>query len=730
MSRLIIVSNRLPVTVSKQRGKLTFTKSVGGVATGLGSIYKGLKSLWVGWPGITDDELTQEEKAEIARRLEEENCYPVFFSREHMRNYYYGFCNKTIWPLFHYFYIYMEYDYESYLCYQEINRRFCQELMKVADEDDLIWVQDYHLMLLPRMIRESIPEATIGFFLHIPFPNYEVFRLLPVREEILKGLLGADLVGFHTFDYALHFLNSVMYLLGHEHTMGEIEVEGRIVKVDTFPMGIDYERFANSINNRRVKKELERLKRRVGERKILLSVDRLDYTKGIVHRLQAFELFLEENPQYLEKVTLIMVAVPTRTGVEHYMNLKREVDELVGRINGRFSTVGWNPVWYLYRSIPFEALSVLYNAADVALVTPLRDGMNLIAKEFLACKENTARGVLVLSEFAGAAKELGEAILVNPNDVVGLARAIKEAVEMPEEEQVERNRAMQERLRRYTVKRWASDFLESLIKAGRKQRGFALMKVNTYIRQEFVERFKKAEKRLILLDYDGTLVPFADRPEKAVPDADLLGMLQRLSELSQVVIISGRSRDVLDRWFCNLRIGLVAEHGAWIKEDGNWRLIAPIKSDWKDQIRPIMELFVDRTPGSFIEEKEFSIAWHYRKADVELGALRARELKNTLLQFTTNLGLGVIEGSKVVEVRNMEINKGRAASSWMEKDNWSFILCAGDDWTDEDMFEVMPENAISIKVGVRSTGAKYIVDSHRELRAILSSLAECCHEEQ
>ncbi|BAT71635.1 alpha,alpha-trehalose-phosphate synthase (UDP-forming) [Thermosulfidibacter takaii ABI70S6] len=725
MNRLIIVSNRLPVTVTRNKRELVFTRSAGGLATGLGSIYKDLKSIWIGWPGINEEDITDEEKKFIANKLETENCYPVFLTREEVGLYYYGFCNKTIWPLFHYFYLYMEYDEDSFEAYKRINKKFCDVVASVAQEDDLIWVHDYHLMLAPRMLREKLEDATIGFFLHIPFPAYEVYRLLPRRTEIIQGLLGADLIGFHTYDYALHFINTVTYLLGYEHSMGEIEVGNRIVKVDAFPMGIDYYRFASSVNKPRVKRELSKLKRTLKDKKLILSVDRLDYTKGILHRLQGFELFLENNPQFLEKVILLMVAVPTRTGVEHYMNLKREVEETVGRINGRFGTVGWTPIWYLYRSVPFETLCTMYAAADVALVTPLRDGMNLVAKEYLATKDSTSDGVLVLSEFAGAAKELGEAILVNPNDVVALSQAIKLALEMPPNDKIEKNRLMQERLKRYTVKRWASDFIETLIRVSRKQKGLVLMRVNRFIQEDFRKRFMEAQKRLLLLDYDGTLVPFADRPEKAVPDYELKDLLKKLSEKSLVVIISGRNRRILDQWFGDLDIGLVAEHGVWIKEpNSDWKLLEPVTNQWMDQIRPILELFVDRTPGSFIEEKEFALAWHYRKADPELATVRARELKGTLMQLAINLNLDIIEGNKVLEIRNANINKGKAALYWMSKDNWDFLFSAGDDWTDEDMFQIMPETAITVKVGATSTKAKYIVESYKELRKILKEFVE------
>ena len=725
MGKLVIVSNRLPISVVKKRDTLTFTHSVGGLATGLGSVYKRFESVWVGWPGITLENISDEERRYIEEELKKENMYPVFLSSSEVGYYYSGFCNKTLWPLFHYFYLYMEYHQEYYEYYERVNKKFCEAILEIASEEDFIWVHDYHLLLLPKMLRQSLENVSIGFFLHIPFPSFEVYRLLPKREALLEGLLGADLVGFHTYDYALHFISSVTYLLGYEQHFGEILVENREVKVDAFPMGIDYERFANAYKDGKISKEIARLKKRLEGFKIILSVDRLDYTKGIPQRIEALDKLFEKYPEYIGKVVMIIVATPTRTGVEHYMELKKYVDELVGRVNGKYSTVGWTPIWYLYRSLPFRNLSVLYNVADVALVTPLRDGMNLIAKEFLAAKERSGKGVLALSESAGASKELGEAIIVNPNDVDELTEAIRQALEMPEEEQIERNRIMQERLKRYTVSRWALDFVDELKGMRELQVTATVKRVDFRIMREFMNKFALSSRRLLFLDYDGTLVPFVTRPERAVPDAELRELLKRLSNFSELVIISGRPRDILDRWFGDLDIGLIAEHGVWIKKrGGEWTLTEPLSAEWKEQIKPIMELFVDRTPGSFIEEKEYSLSWHYRKADPNLAAVRARELKNTLLQLVANLNLGVMEGNKVLEVKDVRINKGRAARMWLMEGGWNFIFAAGDDTTDEDLFAVLPDNALSVKVGVRRTRAKYAVRSYMELREILRSFVE------
>jgi len=723
MSRLLVISNRLPISVTRVRNELHFNRSVGGLATGLESFYKSCESLWIGWPGIAWKTVKGAER-EIETKLMSENCHPIFLSKRQVEQYYYGFSNRIVWPLFNYFPTYAIYNKAFWKAYIEVNKVFCETVVKIAQPDDRIWVHDYHLMLLPKLIREILPQATIGFFLHTPFPSFELFRLFPWRTSILEGILGADLVGFHTYDYVRYFLDSVHRILGYEHTFGQLTPGNRVVKVDAFPMGIDYERFARTAHDADVQKEMNRIRKKVGKRKMILSVDRLDYTKGIVQRLEAFDLFLRNNPEYRKKTTFILVAVPSRTKVERYRLLKRQLDELVGRINGKYGTIDWIPVWYLYRSLPFHKLVALYSAADVALVTPLRDGMNLIAKEFIATK-NDGGGVLILSEMAGAAQELGEALIVNPNDKAELIKALKYALTMPVKEQRARNRILQKRLQRYNVTRWAQDFMDGLSAAKKLQQERNARKLMAGIRKKLIDDYVKSANRLILLDYDGTLVPFRKRPQEARPDAELLTLLQALAQHPQneVVIISGRGRDTLDKWFEDLKVDLVGEHGAWIKEkETAWEIIEPLKKDWKKQIRPTLELYVDRTPGSFIEEKEFSLIWHYRKVDPELASVRAKELENVLLHITTNLPLEVVKGNKVIEVKNAGIHKGRAVLHWISKKKWDFILAIGDDVTDEDMFAVLPESAYSIKVGLGSSQAKFNLDSVTDIRLLLKQL--------
>ncbi|MHC4517515.1 MAG: bifunctional alpha,alpha-trehalose-phosphate synthase (UDP-forming)/trehalose-phosphatase [Planctomycetota bacterium] len=724
MGKLIVAANRLPISVSKREGQFHFRQSPGGLAVGLASLPESMERLWLGWPGISSEPLRPDEKQHIREKLEDQDSVPVFLSQRQIDQYYLGFCNKTIWPLFHYFPVRTVFEQRFWKSYQQVNHVFCDEVLKVAQPGDTVWVHDFQLMLLPRLLREKIPELAIGYFHHIPWPSFELFRLLPWREDVLEGLLGADLVGFHSYDYVRHFLSSVSRIAGLEHMLGQVHVHNRIAKVDAFPMGIDYDKYAGAIHEADVKKEVDRIYETVGKRQIIFSVDRLDYTKGIIERLEAFDWFLSTHPEYREKVTLIIVAVPSRSGIEDYKQLRGHLEQLVGRVNGEHGTIGYMPVWYLYRFMPFHKLTALYNAADVALITPLRDGMNLIAKEFLATKTD-GRGVLILSEMTGAASELGEALVVNANDKAAIVRAIKEALEMPLGEQRERNRVMQERLRRYGIERWSTDFIHALTEIKAKQQDVSVRKLSAQGLETLGEEYAGAAKRLLLLDYDGTLVGFKGRPAQAGPDPEIIEILNTLGgdERNTLTIISGRDRDTLEKWLGDLPVQIIAEHGGWLRERSrNWRSFQPVSEDWKLTIRPILDLFSDRTPGSMVEDKDCSLVWHYRRAEPALAEVRTHELRDTLVNLTENMDVGVFEGSKILEVRKQGINKGRAAEHLIEQDDWQFLLAAGDDYTDEEMFAVMPEKAYSIKVGSSISKARFNVDTVQNVRDLLRQL--------
>lgn len=726
--RMLLVSNRLPVTIKREDGEIALVPSSGGLATALRSLERNGERLWIGWPGA----VPRKDRPEVERRLTEElQCVPVFLSERLTERYYEGFSNRTVWPLFHSFPSVTRYSAQEWDAYQDANMRFCERIVKLAKPDDMIWVQDYQLMLLPQYLRERLPGASIGFFLHIPFPHFEILRLLPRHREIMNSLLHSDLIGFHTHDYAQEFLGSARRLLGHNNMLGQIMIGPRIVQVDVFPIGIDFHAFSESARSNEVRTGIAGTRETVGEGKLIFSVSRLDYTKGIVQSLAGFETFLESSPEWREKVVYLLVVVPSRERVERYASLKREIDELIGKINSKYGTLNWTPIRYIYRSLDARELVALYGASDVALITPLRDGMNLIAKEYLASR-NDEKGVLILSEMAGAAQEMLEALIVNPNDPDEVARLIGSALDMPADEQIRRNRLMRQRLETYDVQWWVNKFVTRLeeVHAASKQLEVKILDAKT--REKMLQEFAAAERRLIVLDYDGTLVPFAITPDLAFPDAQLLEDLSALQAFprTQVVLLSSRDRHSLEKWFGGLDIMIVGEHGAWMRErkGAEWTATVTESQDyWKKEVRPVFELYVDRIPGSFIEEKDFSLVWHYRRANSEAGWSAAKDLLDTLTNVAANLGVQVLPSSKAVELKTSEMSKGLFFSKYLKPEAVQFILAAGDDWKDEDLFAVLPASAYSIRVGVSASKARYNVRSVNEMRDLLTKLKGIQH---
>jgi trehalose 6-phosphate synthase/phosphatase len=733
--RLLVVSNRLPIVTAEEKGQIVFRESAGGLVSGISAYLDSLRGSsfvrpeyeWVGWPGVTIEDPAK--RSWVTEALAQFNAHPVFLSENVMDKFYHGFCNKTIWPLFHYFPPYAVYEEGLYTHYQAVNRIFCEVVTRVMRPDDLVWIHDYHLMLLPKLLRDQNPSARIGFFLHIPFPSFEMFRLLPMawRTEILEGLLGADLIGFHSYEYTEYFLRCVLRVLGHEHHTGRLLLPNHLVQVDTFPMGVDFHKFHAAAAHPRECPTDEVSWETLKEFKIVLSVDRLDYTKGILNRLRGYELFLEKNPAWHKKVVLVLVVVPSRVGVDQYQQIKKQIDEYVGRINGKFSTVGWTPVLYQYKFLPFEPLVSLYAASHVALITPLRDGMNLVAKEYLASRTDKT-GVLVLSETAGASKELGEAVIINPNNAEEIAAGLKTAMEMPEAEQIRRNEIMQSRLQRYDVVRWAEDFLNQLPAVKVEQERLRPRPLGAEARQRLIEDFVQASHRTIFLDYDGTLAPFVDAPEDARPEPDLLALVRDLAQngSNEVVLVSGRDMDTMQDWFGDLGVALVAEHGAWIRtRDRDWQLTRPLDNAWKPAILPILQTYADRLPGAFVEEKQCSVVWHYRRADPELASVCVKDLVDSLVSFTANIDVQILQGSKVVEVRSGGVNKGATATAFLPADRADdFVLAIGDDWTDEELFHALPGTAFSIKIGDRHSCAKFNLHSFVEVIDLLREMAQ------
>ncbi len=736
MSRIIYVSNLLPIKILKNNNEITYIPRIGGFASGLKEFYKSHSSLWMGWTGLEKRGISLADKEVISKALKNKNCYPIYLRKREREMYLDGFSNRTIWPLFHYYTGKSFFREDTWNYYVKVNHRYAEELEKIIREGDQIWIHDYHLMLLPSLLRERFPDLSIGYFQHIPFPSFEIFRLLPWRKQILEGLLGADLIGFHTYDYERHFISSIRRIMGLETYFNQIRYGKRVLKVENFPMGIDYEKFHGKAVELMEKTpkglvsfrdQIERHVRVKKENKIILIVDRLDYTKGIINRLNAYMSFLDNYPEFKEKVSLLLYVTALRENDTENREIKKELDSKVGRINSEYGRIDWTPVHYFNEQLEFDKLVQVMVSSDVAMMSPLRDGMNLIAKEYIASKPDH-KGVLIISEMAGASKELGEAIIVNPHNPSELSAAIHTALSMPEEEMVRRNKILQKRLSTYTQSKWASDFINGLNSVKKIQEYNLTRKISDLISRAILERYNHSEKRMIFLDYDGTLQGFFKDPQNARPDAELYSVVKALisDQQNNVVIISGRDKETLSTWFDEKwRLGFIAEHGVWTKDPGEeWRMLDQIDKGWMEIIRPTIDFYVDRTPGSFIEEKNYSIVWHYRDADPDLGMQRSLELKDELQSLVTNLNLEIMDGDKVIEIKNSGINKGRAALARLGEIEYDFIMAMGDDWTDEFTFEALPEDAITIKVGDKSTRAKYYVESYKEIRNFLKLLIQ------
>jgi trehalose 6-phosphate synthase/phosphatase len=729
---LIVVSNRLPFSLKRgDDGAWAARRSPGGLATAMGPLLKQTGGMWVGWPGDSSDP-SDPGRQRVLDEQAKKGLHVVELPEKLVRGFYEGFSNETLWPLFHSFPTRAHFDPEHWADYRRANELFRDTVLAHAKPDDLIWVHDYQLMLLPGMLREAMPDGRIGFFLHIPFPASTMFRLLPRGEEMLQGLLGADLLAFHTHSDVQHFRDSVLRRLGMGSRMDAIDLGARTARLEALPISIDPKKFERMLHDDEgeMRGRLELLRMRYANRKLIVAVDRLDYTKGIPDRFRTFDRLLRDYPEFRGRVVMIQVAVPSRENVETYAALGQETDELVGHINGRWGTPEWTPLVYIRRGLPAAEVAALYATADVAWVAPLRDGMNLVAKEYVACKEGKG-GVLVLSEFAGAAAELGEAIQVNPYDEERTAEAVARALTMPEDEQRQRMAAMYQRVRRHDVFAWGNRFLESLREAASQQAGRAAERPPLLHVEALLAAYAAAKRRLLLLDYDGTLVGFARRPSDAVPSPRLIENLGALAsdDGNVVAIVSGRSSRDLNRWFGSIpRLWLAAEHGAMLRSpDSPARWDAPrngTSAQWKQRVLTVLEHFTDRTPGSFIEEKEHALVWHYRGVHPEFGDWIANELVSTLEPALADTELIAQRGNKIVEVKPGWANKGEVLARLQHVcPDPDLLLFAGDDRTDEDLFTRLPETAWSIHVGDTPSAARFRLPDPARMQDLLGRLA-------
>ena len=718
--KLIVASTRLPITMSRKQDGWDAKPSAGGLVTALKSVAERRRFEWIGWAGT---HVPEADKPTVTARLAEHGSCPIYITKQDIEGFYSGFSNGTLWPLFHGLTDLSTFSQADWKAYIKVSNMFADEICRRAEPGDLIWVHDYQLALVPELLRQRGVTCPIGYFLHIPFPSSEIYRTLPVREEVLRGLLGADFVAFHAYEYVSHFRKSCLRVLGLDSGPSQIRTGSRRVYLGVLPIGIDPAEIAVMAGERDAQNELESLRAAYGDKKIILGVDRLDYTKGIPEKLLAFEELLRSNPKWREKCVLIQVAAPSRTSVDEYQALKRRVDELVGRVNGRFGSPDHTPLVYINQNVPRSRLVGMYQAADIALVTPIRDGMNLVALEYIAARGEQG-GSLILSEFAGAAHLLPGARLINPYNIAEAAKVLGEELENESKD----SSHMLEFVNDNTSMSWANRFLDRLEETATEVRPTAeRLRV---LEHPELEHLRRAQHPLVLLDYDGTLRGYERKPQDAVPNERIRGVLRELAGCASVYVISGRPAHTLERWLGDLPIGLVCEHGFACREkDGKWVEQKGHAPGGLKRVEQLFQEFQRRTPGAMVEVKRSAIAWHYRSADPEFGTFQANELLSELEELLKRRPYNVLRGNRVIEVRHVNATKGRAAEELFQRHpRTDAVFCAGDDRTDEDMMEALRrlcgDIAVLCWVGGRNASAHFWTDSSDALLAELEALAQ------
>jgi len=720
----MIVSNRLPVSVKKVDGKLEYAPSVGGLSTALSSYVESGQARWIGWPGIAAEEITEEERAEITATLKKQHCYPVFLTQKQIDGFYSGYSNGALWPLFHHLPIGSGDTPANWRIYKEVNKLYADETIRLSKVSNDVWVHDYQLLLVPGMLRVARPAQHIGFFLHIPFPGPGDLFQLDNANELLRGVLGSDLIGTHTTNYVANFLDCCQRAGIGVVAPRKVALPTRVVRVLDFPIGINYRKFAEASKSSAVTIEVNRLNWKYRGKKVILTIDRLDPTKGLVERLVAYRTLLAENPELRRKVVLVMQAMPSRTDVPEYKKLRIDVDNLIADINTAYATRSWQPVEAIFSPLPFEQYAALYQRADIAFITPIRDGMNLVAKEYLASHPDSD-GVLVLSKTAGAAEELKDAILVDPTNPASLVKGLRKAIDVTPSSFVKRTLKMQRYLKRHTVDKWADSFITSLQTPLPPPTHYFTRSLIGSPERALVSDYHQAQKRLLLLDYDGTLQPLVRSPEDAKPSRQTLAALERLGNdnRNRVVVISGRDRATLTDWLGGLPITLIAEHGAFIKrpEWKTWHKMLGDAGLWKEAVRRLFDDYAAITPGARVEDKEQSIVWHYRNVSPFQAKKSIVLLKKELKELAKTNRLGVKEGHMVLEVNHLDISKGHALQEWLLKDQ-DFVMAIGDDTTDEDMFAAAPLGAYTVKVGSGRSVAHFRVPNPASVHKLLRKL--------
>lgn len=723
--RWIVASNRLPVCFNRNSQKLEL--SSGGLVSAISGIHHQNEIFWL---GTAAEPLSYQRYSKAMEGLPKVEFHPVTVSLDKYNLYYNGMCNKVLWPLLNFEPRMADFDRECWHAYCEVNQIFAREILRIAGKGDFIWIHDFHLLLLGKYIKAEDPQRKVGFFLHTPFPSTEIFRQLPVRNEILEAVLSCDLVGFHDYSYLCHFANAVQQQLGLPTSLMSIAIRDHTASLGVFPVSIDTSMVMEQAKQVEVKRTVEKFWRGASVEYVILGIDRLDYIKGITLKLRAYREFLRSCPEFQGKVCLLQLAVPSRTDVPDYIEYRKDVEQLVGEINGAYGNPNYVPVQYFFRAAEVLELLGLYRLADVLLVTSRRDGMNLVALEYIAAQDEMDPGVVVLSEFTGAVSTLSHALRINPYDVQETSAKIREALIMEGGERVRRHNAMLRYLMNYTATHWAHSFMRALEREPACLSSDSAKTLSQ--RRHFATLFaglKSASSLVIFLDFDGTLAEYRQHAEEVTIDEVTRNILSRVCENPNVsiVIVSGRTKEFLLREFQNLNVELAAEHGAafYRREKMEWLNLTMHESHtWFELARQVLDDYTSRVPDSFVEQKEFSLVWQFRRSPQEFAQYQALRLKRDLDQVLANMPANAILGNKILEVRSIEANKGVFVrwylANFHSERMGATLLALGDDVSDEEMFrQVTAFNGVTIKIGAGATTAAYRLSKQSDIIPLL-----------
>lgn len=782
--RRIVVANELPVRAhqDKQSGRWRFEldrdKPVVQLKDGL---RPDVEVVYVGSLKADIDAADQEEVAQVL--YERFRCVPTFLPTDTQNKFYHGFCKHYLWPLFHYMLPMSlsqgaRFNRQQWQAYLSANKVFADKIMEVINpEEDYVWIHDYHLMVLPTFLRKKFHRMKIGFFLHSPFPSSEIYRTIPVRDEILKALLNCDLIGFHTFDYARHFLTCCSRMLGldYESKRGYIGLDyyGRTVNIKISPVGIHMGQLQSDLSMESTAKKAKELKEQYEGKIVMVGVDDLDIFKGISLKFLAMGRLLESQPELRGKVVLVQIANPARSSGKDVQQVQIESDYVADEINRKYGGPGYEPIVYIKGPVTTQEKFAYYSIAECVVVNPVRDGMNLVPYKYTVCRQGSPaldkalgidgssaprKSMIIVSEFIGCSPSLSGASRVNPWDIDSVAEAMNSAITTSDSEKLLRHDKHYKYISSHDIEYWARSFDQDLERACREHYrmrcwgigfglGFRVVALAPNFRKLSVDHiasaYRNTHNRLILLDYDGTLLSKTSIDKR--PSSDVISVLNRLCRDPEnvVFIVSGRGKDSLGAWFspCE-KLGIAAEHGYFKRwtGDSEWEKCGPTMDfEWKKIAEPVMEHYIEATDGSFIETKESALVWHHQDADSQFGSFQAKELLNHLESVLTNEPVVVKRGQHIVEVKPQGVNKGTVVenliSTMQSKGKLpDFLLCIGDDRSDEDMFEAITRafstpsststaEVFACTVGQKPSMAKYYLDDTSEVIKLLQGIA-------